>query len=210
MRRPPSPAAASSPQSATASPATPHRAGVAWAGGHRLQTPFGIIVTPNITPDETTGIGAWSYAAFARAMREGISRDGSHLYPALPYTAFRHMTEADMQALYAFLMSQDAVAAPREANALRFPFNLRPLMAGWNTLFLRGGAFQPDPAQSAEWNRGAYLVDGLGHCGGCHTPRNALGAERGGDVLPGGGRRRWLDRTGPDRPVLRTPGLDGG
>ena len=154
--------------------------GVAWAGGHRLNTPFGSIVTPNITPDEATGIGAWSYAAFARAMREGIGRDGSHLYPALPYTSFRQMTEADMQALYAFLMSQDAVTAPRPPNALRFPFNVRPIMAGWNALFLRGGPFQPDPARSADWNRGAYLVNGLGHCGGCHTARNPLGAERGG------------------------------
>ncbi len=154
--------------------------GVAWAGGRRLNTPFGAIVTPNITPDEATGIGAWSYAAFARAMRDGISRDGSHIYPAMPFTAFRSTAEGDMQALYAFLMSQDAVAAPRQPNALRFPFNLRPLVAGWNTLFLRGGAFQPDPARSAEWNRGKYLVDGLGHCGGCHTARNALGAERGG------------------------------
>ena len=160
--------------------------GIAWAGGHRLNTPFGTIVTPNITPDEATGIGAWSYAAFARAMREGVSRDGSHLYPALPYTSFRHMTEADMQALYAFLMSQDAVTAPRQPNALRFPFNVRALMAGWNALFLRGGPFQPDPARSAEWNRGAYLVNGLGHCGGCHTARNALGAERGGSATLAG------------------------
>ena len=160
--------------------------GVAWAGGHRLRTPFGAIVTPNITPDEATGIGAWSYAAFARAMREGISRDGSHLYPALPYTSFRQMTEADMQALYAFLMSQDAVTAPRQPNALRFPFNVRTLMAGWNALFLRGGPFQPDPARSAEWNRGAYLVNGLGHCGGCHTARNLLGAERGGSATLAG------------------------
>ncbi len=167
--------------------------GVAWAGGHRLHTPFGSIVTPNITPDEATGIGTWSYAAFARVMREGIARDGRHLYPALPYTSFRRMTEGDMQALYAFLMSQDAVTSPRQPNALRFPFNLRPLMAGWNALFLRNGPFQPDPARSAEWNRGAYLVDGLGHCGGCHTTRNALGAERGGAArLAGAVVDGWL------------------
>ena len=154
--------------------------GVAWAGGHRLATPFGAIVTPNITPDVATGIGAWSYAAFERAMREGIGRDGRHLYPAFPYASFRTLTDGDLQALYAFLMSQAPVAAPREASALRFPFNLRPLIAGWNALFLRSTPFQADAQRSAEWNRGAYLVDGLGHCGGCHTPRNALGAERGG------------------------------
>ena len=159
--------------------------GVAWAGGHRLETPFGVIVTPNITPDEATGIGAWPYAAFARAMREGVGRDGRHLYPALPYTAFRSVTEADLQALYAFLMSQAPVSAPREANALRFPFNVRPLLAGWKALFLRGGAYEADASRSAEWNRGAYLVNGLGHCGACHTPRNALGAERRGAYLAG-------------------------
>ena len=176
--------------------------GVAWAGGHRLETPFGTLVTPNLTPDEATGIGNWSYAAFARAMRDGVGRDGRHLYPALPYTAFRTVTEPDMQALYAFLMSQAPVVAPREANELRFPFNVRPLLAGWNTLFLRGGPFEADPAQSDAWNRGAYLVNGLGHCGGCHTPRNALGAERAGVALAGVGARaapgEW-----------ETPGLNG-
>ena len=172
--------------------------GVAWAGGHRIHTPFGTVTSPNITPDPASGIGAWSYAAFARAMRQGIRRDGSHIYPAMPYTAFRTMTEGDMEALYAFLMSQDAVSAPRQPSTLRFPFNLRPLMAGWNTLFLRGGAFQPDARRSAEWNRGAYLVDGLGHCGACHTPRNALGAERGGAYLAGAAVDGW-----------DAPGLDG-
>ena len=176
--------------------------GVAWAGGHRLETPFGTITTPNLTPDEATGIGTWSYAAFARAMRDGVGRDGRHLYPALPYTAFRTVTEADMQALYAFLMSQAPVSAPREANALRFPFNMRPLLAGWKALFLRGDPFQPDPAQSDAWNRGAYLVNGLGHCGACHTPRNALGAEKAGVALAGVGARAapggW-----------ETPGLTG-
>ncbi len=162
------------------------------SGGYALATPFGTITTPNITPDEATGVGAWSYAAFARAMREGIGRDGRHLYPALPYTHFRTVTEPDLQALYAFLMSQPAVQAPRVPSSLRFPFNLRPLLAGWNALFLRGGAFQPNPARPADWNRGAYLVDGLGHCAGCHSPRNALGAERtGGAYLAGGVAQGW-------------------
>ena len=166
--------------------------GQPFAGGYSLDTPFGSIITPNITPDEATGIGAWSFAAFARAMREGVGRDGGHLYPALPYTHFRILTEADLQALYAFLMSRPAVRAPRIASSLRFPFNLRPLLAGWNALFLRGGVFQPDPARSAEWNRGAYLVNGLGHCAGCHSPRNAFGAERkGASYLAGGVAQGW-------------------
>lgn len=154
--------------------------GIAWAGGHALQTPFGTIVTPNITPDAATGIGGWSFAAFDRVMRQGVSRDGHHLYPAMPYTAFNRLTDGDMQALYGFLMSQTPVTALRQPNAMRFPFNIRALMAGWNALFLRGEAFVADPTRSAEWNRGAYLVEGLGHCGGCHTARNALGAEKGG------------------------------
>ena len=163
--------------------------GQAFAGGYRLETPFGTITTPNITPDEATGIGGWSFAAFARAMRDGIGRDGTHLYPALPYMHFRTVTEPDLQALYAFLMSQPAADAPRQPSRLRFPFNLRPLLAGWNALFLRAEVFQPDPARSAEWNRGAYLVNGLGHCGGCHSPRNALGAE--GAHLAGGVAQGW-------------------
>jgi nicotinate dehydrogenase subunit B len=167
--------------------------GAAYAGGYRLETPFGIIPTPNITPDEETGIGAWSYAAFARAMRQGLHRDGRHLYPAFPYTAFSAITETDMQALYAFLMSRPSVVAPRADSALRFPFNLRPLLAAWNALFFRPQVFTPDPARSAEWNRGAYLVDGLGHCGACHTPRNALGAEKGGKAyLAGGLAEGWI------------------
>jgi nicotinate dehydrogenase subunit B len=167
--------------------------GVPYAGGYRLETPFGAITTPNITPDETTGIGNWSYAAFARAMRQGLHRDGHNLYPAFPYTAFSAITEPDMQALYAFLMSQAPVVAPRAESTLRFPFNLRPLLAGWNALFFRPRTFTPDPARSAEWNRGAYLVDGLGHCGACHTPRNALGAEQGGRAyLAGGIAEGWI------------------
>jgi nicotinate dehydrogenase subunit B len=154
--------------------------GELFAGGHTLQTPFGAITTPNITPDEATGIGTWSYAAFERAMRRGIHRDGRNLYPVLPYASFAKVSDGDMQALYAYLMSRPAVVAEAQPNALRFPFNFRPLLSGWNALFLRGGVYQADPARSAVWNRGAYLVDGLGHCGGCHTPRNALGAEKGG------------------------------
>lgn len=154
--------------------------GVTNAGGLAMDTPFGVLYSTNITPDVQTGIGNWSFAAFDRAMRQGISRDGRHLYPAFPYTAFRNIKEADMQALYAYLMSQPAVPSTPPANQMRFPFNVRSLMAGWNTLFLKQGEYQDDPARSAQWNRGNYLVNGLGHCAACHSPRNALGAEQGG------------------------------
>ncbi|MCA6117520.1 molybdopterin-dependent oxidoreductase [Bradyrhizobium sp. WSM 1738] len=161
------------------------------AGGRPLQTPFGTIYATNITPDVETGIGAWSYPAFERAMREGIHRDGRHLYPAFPYTHFAKTTDADMQALYAYLMAQPAVRAETPQNALAFPFNMRPLMAGWNALFHKPSPFQPDPAKSETWNRGAYLVEGLGHCSACHSPRNALGAEVAGAHLAGGFAEGW-------------------
>lgn len=162
------------------------------AGGRPMETPFGTVYTTNLTPDVETGIGGWSYAAFERAMREGISRDGRHLYPAFPYTAFTKTSDTDLQALYAFLMSQPAVSAPTPEAKMTFPFNIRPLMAGWNALFLRPGQMQADTARSPQWNRGAYLVEGLGHCGGCHTPRNALGAEKTGAAhLAGGFADGW-------------------
>jgi nicotinate dehydrogenase subunit B len=154
--------------------------GTAYAGGRPMDTPFGTIHSTNITPDPDTGIGRWSFSAFQRAMREGLARDGRHLYPAFPYTAFARMDDADLMALYAYLMAQPAVQAATPPNTLRFPFNLRPLMAGWNALFHDPVPYRADPGQSAEWNRGAYLVEGVGHCGACHTPRNALGAERRG------------------------------
>lgn len=148
------------------------------AGGRWMETPFGRIATTNLTPDPETGIGTWSFSAFQRAMREGISRDGRHLYPAFPYTSFAKTTDDDLQALYAYLMSQPAVHQATPEPELRFPFNIRPLMAGWNALFHDPAPYKPEPAQGALWNRGAYLVNGLGHCGACHTPRNALGAEK--------------------------------
>ncbi|WP_249975531.1 c-type cytochrome [Vreelandella olivaria] len=155
--------------------------GVENVGGRAFETPFGTLYSTNITPDEATGIGQWSYAAFERAMRHGISRDGSHLYPAFPYTAFAKTSDADLQALYAYLMAQPAVSADTPANALSFPYNLRALMAGWNALYHDPTPFQPDPEQSELYNRGAYLAGGLGHCSACHTPRNAMGAEQSGE-----------------------------
>ena len=160
--------------------------GVANAGGRAMDTPFGTITTTNLTPDADTGLGRWSFSAFQRAMREGISRDGHHLYPAFPYTAFAKTSDDDLQALYAYFMSLPAVHAPTPPSELRFPFGMRPLMAGWNALFHDPAPMQPDRTQSVEWNRGAYLVNGLGHCGACHTPRNALGAEQGGSAYLSG------------------------
>lgn len=166
--------------------------GASNAGGLPLETPFGTIYSTNITPDVDTGIGNWSYAAFERAMREGIHRDGRRLYPAFPYTAFAKISEGDMRALYAYLMSAEPVHAPAPKTELAFPFNLRPLMAGWNLLFHRNEPFRPDPSRSVQWNRGAYLAEGLGHCSACHSPRNAFGAEKGGRAyLTGGEAEGW-------------------
>ena len=150
------------------------------AGGRAMATPFGTVYTTNLTPDVATGIGAWSFSAFQRAMREGISRDGQHLYPAFPYTAFTQTSDDDLTALYAYLMAQPAVASVVPQTRLAFPFGVRPLMALWNALYLAPGPVPVVAAQSVEWNRGAYLVNGLGHCGACHTARDALGAEQGG------------------------------
>src|SRR5690625_4082487 len=163
------------------------------AGGLGLETPFGTIYSTNITPDKETGIGSWTYAAFERAMREGIHQDGRHLYPAFPYTAFAKISDADMQELYAWLMTQEPVKAQAPKNDLRFPYSVRPLLAGWNALFHRNTRFEPDPEQSTLWNRGAYLVNGMGHCAACHSPRNALGAEKnnGLNFLGGGFAEGW-------------------
>ena len=156
------------------------------AGGRAMATPFGTVYTTNLTPDPETGLGRWSFSAFQRAMREGVSRDGHHLYPAFPYTAFAKTTDDDLQALYAHFMAMPPVQAETPKPDLKFPFNVRPLMAGWNALFHDPAPYAPVTTQSAEWNRGAYLVNSLGHCGACHTPRNALGAEQGGPAFLAG------------------------
>ncbi|MYZ46387.1 cytochrome c [Propylenella binzhouense] len=175
--------------------------GEAYAGGLPIPTPFGTIYSTNITPDPETGIGRWSEAAFRRSMREGVARDGSHLYPAFPYPHFTKATDEDIRAIYAFLMTREPVRAEAPANQLPFPLNFRPLMAGWNLLFLDEGPFRPDPNQSEAWNRGAYLAEGLGHCGSCHTPVNALGAERKDRRYAGGVAEGWhapaLDASSP-------------
>lgn len=172
------------------------------AGGRRFETPFGAIYSTNITPDVQTGIGGWSYPAFARAMRAGVGRDGRYLYPVFPYTDFSKASDADLQALYAYLMSTQPIHAPPRPNQLAFPFSLRPLMAVWNLLFHHPVEFHDDPRRSQEWNRGAYLVQSLGHCAACHSPRNLLGAEDSGSSYLAGGRvDGWdapaLNGTGP-------------
>ena len=146
------------------------------AGGRALKTPFGTFYGPNITPDEEHGIGAWSDDDFVTALRDGRAPDGSHYYPVFPYPAFTKMTDADMLALKAYIFTLPAVARPNTPHDIDFPFGWRFLMTGWNWLAFEPGALAPDPARDAEWNRGAYLVEALGHCGQCHTPRNMIGA----------------------------------
>ncbi|WP_085026647.1 c-type cytochrome [Ensifer aridi] len=163
----------------------------AFSGGLAVPTPFGTIYSTNITPDRDTGIGGWNEAAFERAMREGVDRAGNHLYPAFPYDHFTRVTAQDNRALYAFLMTRAAVKAEAPENELPFPLEFRPLLAGWKLLFLRQGEVEPEAARSEEWNRGRYLVEGLGHCGACHTPRNAFGAEDRDWHFGGGEAEGW-------------------
>jgi thiosulfate dehydrogenase len=142
------------------------------AGGLALETPFGKLYSTNITPDRQTGIGQYSFAQFDRVMREGVTADGRHLYPAMPYPSYAKMSEEDMRALYVYLMQAvKPVTLPNRPLEMSFPFNQRWGMALWNMAFLQRSAFEPDPARSAQWNRGAYIVQGPGHCGACHTPR---------------------------------------
>jgi mono/diheme cytochrome c family protein len=168
------------------------KGGPAYAGGYGLQTPFGIIYGNNITPDPETGIGQWSLVAFTRAMREGVSRDGRHLYPAFPYTAFTELSDDEIKSIYAYLMTQTPVKATVPRNTVPFPLNIRLLEEGWKILFFRTRSFRPNPAKSAEWNRGAYLSEALIDCGGCHTPRNAFGAEKVRDAYAGALVEEWI------------------
>jgi mono/diheme cytochrome c family protein len=180
--------------------------GEPFAGGLGLNTPFGVIYTPNITPDRNTGIGAWTSDQFYRAMHDGKDDQGNDLYPAFPYPWFRRVSREDDDAIFAYLTTVPAVSYTPPKNDLPFPLNFRSLVGVWNMLFLDSHNFQSDPGQSAEWNRGAYLVTGLGHCGGCHTPKNFLGADKSKQELHGGNLDNWVapDLTGN----LRT-GLGG-
>jgi mono/diheme cytochrome c family protein len=155
------------------------KGGTPFAGGLPIHTPFGTLYSTNITPDPRTGIGNWSLEAFTRAMRRGVAKDGHLLYPAFPYVHFTHMSDADIGSVYAFLMTRTPVEASAPPNQLIFPLNIRPLLLGWNLLFLHADTPVPmSPADNAQLDRGHYLVDTLGHCSACHTPLNLLGAEK--------------------------------
>jgi len=162
------------------------------AGGRAIETPFGNIVAPNITPDRETGIGAWSDDEFDAAIRRGVRRDGAPLYPAMPYNAYTRMSREDVIALRAYLNSVSPVRHAVVANTLPFPFNIRAAMHVWNALYFSEGRYKPDPQKSAEWNRGAYLVEGPGHCGACHTPKTVLGGDKTSEYLQGSYLQGWF------------------
>jgi len=165
--------------------------GPPFAGNLPLKTPFGTIYTTNITPDAETGIGTWSREAFRRSMKDGVDRKGNHLYPAFPYDHFTKVKDADIDAIYAYLMAAiEPVRETTRAHDFGFPFNIRATVAVWKALFLDKTPFKPDPSQDAAWNEGAYLVEGLGHCGACHTPRNFMGA-RTTPAYGGGSAEGW-------------------
>ncbi len=160
------------------------RGGAPYAGGRALETPFGRLVAPNITSDRENGIGAWSADDFWRALHNGKSRDGRLLYPAFPYPSYTKVTRADSDALYAFMQGVPPQKTVSQPHALRFPYNQQITLAAWRVLYFKPAVYTPVPAQSAQWNRGAYLVEGLGHCAACHSSRNTFGASK--DGLSGG------------------------
>ena len=157
-----------------------------FAGGRAMATPFGNLYVPNITPDEQTGIGEWSADEFYRMMHSGVSRDGSLLYPAMPFASYTKVTREDSDAIFAYLMSVPPVHQPNRPHELRFPFNNRDLLLGWRALYFKEGEYASDPQQTVQWNRGAYLVQGLGHCAMCHTAINALGGSSESKAFEGG------------------------
>jgi mono/diheme cytochrome c family protein len=165
--------------------------GRAFAGGAPLQTPFGPMVAPNITPDKETGIGAWSEEDFRRAVKQGVGHGGERLYPAMPYPAYARMSDADVANLWAYMQTVEPVRRAVRSNLLRWPFNIRALMAGWNWLYFKPADFKPDPAKSAAYNRGAYIVTGPGHCGACHTAKTMMGADS-ASGLGGGSLQGWF------------------
>ena len=157
-----------------------------FAGGRAMPTPFGSLFVPNITPDDDTGIGRWTPDEFYRMLHTGVSRDGTLLYPAMPFASYTKVTRADSDAMFTFLQSETPVRQKNRPHELKFPFNDRDLLIGWRTLYFKEGEFQPDPKESAQWNRGAYLVQGLGHCSMCHTAINALGGSSESKAFEGG------------------------
>ena len=166
--------------------------GQPFAGGRPIETPFGVVVGANITPDPDTGIGAWSDETFVRALREGKGHNGQLLYPAMPYPYYTKLTESDALAIRAYLNTVKPVRNAVVSNKLPFPFDVREGMAAWNALYFKSGEFKPDPTKSAEWNRGAYLVQGLGHCGACHTPKTQLGGDDRARTFQGNALQGWF------------------
>ncbi len=160
--------------------------GMPYSGGVEFQTPFGIMYSTNITPDKASGIGSWSFNDFYRAMKQGVRPDGSHLYPAFPYTDFAKLTDEDLASLYLYFQSITPVVTQATVNELNFPFSQRALLGPWKWLFHDAETFVPDPDKSELWNRGAYLTEGPGHCGACHSPRNIFGAEKAHLAMTGG------------------------
>jgi mono/diheme cytochrome c family protein len=144
-------------------------------GGLKLKSPFGTFVAPNISSDPKAGIGAWTEAEFANAMKRGVGRHGEHLYPAFPYPAYSNMKTSDVRDLFAYLKTLPAVAQPAPPHEVSFPYSIRRAVGFWKLLYFHPQEFKPDPSKSAAWNRGAYLAEGPAHCAECHTPRNALG-----------------------------------
>ncbi len=188
----------------TADPSKP------FAGGKRIDTPFGAIYSPNLTPDRETGLGAWSDEQFYRALRYGVAPDGSRYYPAFPYPSFTKMIRDDLLAIRAYLATLTPVHNSPPPPELRWPLNHRVVMRIWNFLFFRPGIFEPDQQKSTEWNRGGYLVTGPAHCGACHTPKNIFGADKRGGAFSGGLVQGWfaprLD--GAEHSGLKSWGVD--
>jgi mono/diheme cytochrome c family protein len=180
--------------------------GEPFAGGLALKTPFGIIYSSNITSDLETGIGGWTNEQFYQAMHDGIGARGEYLYPAFPYPWFRRAARADTDAILAYLKTTPAVRYTPPENELHFPLNFRPLVKGWNVLYLKGEEFKATPNRSTEWNRGAYLVNGLGHCSGCHSPKGRLGADISSQAFYGGDLDSWV---APDLTPNARSGLGG-
>jgi len=182
--------------------------GKPYAGGRALPTPFGDVPAPNLTPDDATGLGQWSFDAFWRALHEGVGRDGRALYPAFPYTSYTKVSRQDAFALFAYLRSLPPVRNRTASPSLRFPYDLRASLATWRALYFRPGEYVADPKQSAAWNRGAYLVQGLGHCNECHVARDNLGGLPSGETLTGGQipAQNWY---APDLSTRAHGGLEG-
>jgi mono/diheme cytochrome c family protein len=166
--------------------------GAAYAGGLRLDTPFGYLLSPNITPDPETGIGHWTAEEFCRAMRDGVNIHNLDMYPVMPYTFYTKVTQKDCNAIYAYLRTLKPVRNAVNINHLRFPFDYRRTMGFWRELYFTAGTFKPDPRRTPSWNRGGYLVEGLGHCSACHSPRNALGGIKSNKQFTGATIDGWF------------------